>query len=310
MRQRIQVSFGLLAILATGMTLCASWPTSLPANDAEHDEGKHSENPLTAEQIHNLVERAVENQRHNDLLLYQYARTEHSVFHGTGKESDREVISRVIPAGEGILRVELQRNGKMTDAAYLEEQWHGVAQALVAEADGRDPHIPNFYQTARRMHERADMVSAIGKAFIFRWAGRAVVNGRPIVKLTFTPDPTYRSSARYAVLYAHSRGTAWVDESSAQLIRADAELTDDVSWGAGLIAKLYRGGQFTFEQREVEPNLWMPSRYAYDFDGRKFLFSLSVHERMEYSEYLRIGPPGEAIAVIRRDHPSIFAHKN
>lgn len=309
MRERIQVSFGLLAILAAGMTLSAAWPNSLPPNDTDSEEGKHSETPLTAQQIHDLVERAVENQRRNDLLIHQYARTEHSVFHGTGKESDKDVVSRVIPAGEGIIRVELQRDGKATDAAYLEQQWHGAAQALVAEADGRNPHIPN-YETARHMHERADMVSAIGKAFIFRWAGRASVNGRPVVKLTFSPDPTYRSSARYALVYAHSRGTAWVDESSAQLIRADAQLTDDVSWGGGLIAKLYRGGQFTFEQREIEPNLWMPARYAYDFDGRKFLFSLSIHERMEYTEYFRVGPPEEAVAVIRREHPSIFANKN
>jgi hypothetical protein len=309
MRERIQVSFGLLAILAAGITLSAALPNTLPS-DTDADEPKRSETPLTAQQIHNLVERAVENQRRNDFLLCQYARTEHSVFHGTGKESDKDVVSRVIPAGEGVIRVELQRNGKMTDAAYLEQQWHGAAQALVAQANGRDPHIPNFYDTARHMHDRADMVSAIGKAFIFRWAGRVSVNGRPVVKLTFTPDPTYRSQARYAVVYAHSRGTAWVDESSAQLIRADAQLTDDVSWGAGLIAKLFHGGQFTFEQREVEPNLWMPSRYAYDFEGRKFLFTLSIHERMEYTEYLRVGPPEEAVAVIRREHPSIFANKN
>jgi hypothetical protein len=101
-----------------------------------------------------------------------------------------------------------------------------------------------------------------------------------------------------------------VDEWSAQLIRADAQLTDDVSWGGGLIARLFRGGQFTFEQREVEPNLWMPSRYAYDFEGRKFLFALSIHERMEYTEYVRVGPPEEAVAVIRREHPSIFANRN
>jgi len=310
MRQRIQVGFGLLAILAAGMTVYAAWPAALPAGEPEHEDGNYSETPLTAQQIHDLVNQAVENQRRNDLLLHQYARNEHSVFHGNGREPDRDVVSRVIPAGEGIIRVELQRDGKTSDAAYLEQQWHGAAQALLAEANGRDPHIPNFYETARHMHERADMVGAIGKAFIFRWAGRVSVNGRTVVKLTFTPDPTYRSSARYAVLYARSRGTAWVDESSAQLIRADAQLTDDVSWGAGLIAKLYRGGQFSFEQREVEPNLWMPSRYGYDFDGRKFLFSLNIHERMEYSEYLRVGPPEEAIAVIRREHPSIFDNNN
>ena len=101
-----------------------------------------------------------------------------------------------------------------------------------------------------------------------------------------------------------------MDESSAQLIRAEAELTDDVSWGAGIIAKVYRGGKFTFEQREVEPGVWMPTQYSYDFDGRKFLFSLDVHERMDYTEYVRVGPPEEAIAVIRREHPSIFANQN
>ena len=310
MQQRTQIEFGLLAILAAGMTLSAAWPGALVLGEAEHEDGRHSEAPLTAQQIHDLVDRAIENQRRNDFLLEQYARTEHSLFHGSGKDPDRNIVSRVIPAGEGIIRVELERDGKTSDAAYLEEQWRSVAQALIAQAHGREPQVANFYQTVRRRHERADMVTAIGKAFIFRWAGRDSINGRPVVKLNFSPDPAYRSSARYATLYAHSRGTAWVDESSAQLIRAEAELTEDVSWGAGIIAKLYRGGQFTFEQREVAPLVWMPARYSYDFDGRKFLFSLNVHERMEYTEFTRVGPPEEAIVVIRREHPGIFANQN
>ena len=311
MRQRTQVAFGLLAIVAAGITISAAWATAFPAADVEPDDGKHSEVPLTAQQIHELVQRAIQNQRQNDVLLDQYARTEHSVYHGNSKDGGRELVCRVIPAGAGIIRVELERNGKMSDTDYVEEQWQGAAQALVAQAHGRAPHVANFYETSRRRHERSDMVSAIGSAFIFRWAGRVTLDGRAVVKLSFAPDPTYRSSARFATLYAHSQGTAWVDESSAQLVRAEAQLTDDVSWGAGIIAKLYRGGQFTFEQREVAPEVWMPSRYSYDFDGRKFLFSsLSVHERMEYNDYMRVGPPAEAIAVIRREHPNIFANNN
>jgi len=309
MRQRAQFGFSLLAIIAAGMTLSAARPTS-PAKHADQDEGKRPETPLTAQQIRSLVDRAVENQRRNDLLLDEYARTEHSIFHGNTKEPDKNTISRVIPAREGIIRVELERDGKTSDAAYLEQQWHGVAQALFAEANGREPHVGNFYYRQRHGHERADMVTAIGKAFIFRWAGRLSVNGRPVIKLSFEPDPTYRSSARFATLYAHSRGTAWVDESSGELIRAEAELTDDVSWGAGIIAKLYHGGKFSYEQREVAPGVWLPVGYSYDFDGRKFLFNLALHERMDYSEYVRVGPPKEALSVIRREHPSIFQNEN
>lgn len=311
MRQRAQIGFGLLAILAAGMTLSAAWPVAPPATDAEHDEGKLSQMPLTAQQIRDLVNLAIENQHRNDLLLGEYARTEHSLFRASGKEPEKNVIYRVIPAGEGIIRVELERDGKTSDAASLEQQWHGVAQALLAESHGRQPHVENFYYREHRSHERSDMITAIGKAFIFRWAGRASIGGRPVVRLNFEPDPTYRSSARFAAVYAHSRGTAWVDESSSELIRAEAELTDDVSWGAGLIAKLYRGGKFAYEQHEVAPGLWMPTSFRYDFDGRKFLFSsLSVHERMDIADYGRVGPPEEALAVIRREHPNIFGNEN
>lgn len=310
MQQRTQLGFSLLAILTAGITLSAAWPGALPTGEPNHDEGKQSETPLTAQQIHDLVDRAVQNQRRNDLALDQYARTERSLLPGTGKGQDRDVICRVIPAGEGFIRVELERDGKTSDAAYLDEQWHGAAQALLAEAGGREPHVDNFFYRERREHERADMVTAIGKAFLFQWAGRVSMNGRRVVKLNFTPDPNYRSSARYAPLYAHSKGTVWVDEYSGQLIRAEAELTDDISWGAGIIAKLYRGGRFTFEQHEVEPDVWMPTHYSYNFDGRKFLFSLNIHQRKDYTDYLRVGPPEEAIAVIRREHPSIFTNQN
>lgn len=310
MRERTQAGFSLLAILAAGMAISARGPAALPAGELGRDDGEHSEAALTAQQIHNLIDRVIENQRRNDLLLDQYARTEHSLFHGNRKEPTKDVVSRVIPAGEGILRVELERDGKTSDTAFLDEQWHGVAQALVAEARGRDPHVANFFATRRHMRERAAMISAIGKAFVFRWAGRAWLNGRPVAKLNFAPDPAYRSSARFAALYARSSGTAWVDESDAELIRAEAQLTDDVSWGAGIIAKLYRGGQFTYEQREVAPAVWMPARYSYDFDGRKFLFSLTVHERTEYTDYLRVGPPAEAIGVIGREHPGILKTQN
>ena len=101
-----------------------------------------------------------------------------------------------------------------------------------------------------------------------------------------------------------------MDESSAQMIKAEAELTDDVSWGGGLIAKLFRGGRFRYEQHEVSAGVWMPTYYSYDFDGRKFVFSLSAHDRAEYSEYLHVGTPGEALLLVRREHPRIFANAN
>ena len=310
MRQRAQVGFGLLAILAAGMTLSAVWPPAMASSDSEPDERGQSQIPLTAQEIRNLVDRAIENQHRNDVLLDQYARTEHEFLQGAGKEPNRDTVRRLIPAGTGVLRVELERNGKMTDAPYLDQQWRTVARALVASERGEEIRGAGLYEGERRRHERAKMVGEIGKAFLFHWAGRASINGHTVVKLNFEPDPAYRSTERFAPLYRQSKGIAWVDESSGQLIKAEAELTDEVSWGGGLIAKLYRGGRFRYEQHEVSPGVWMPTYYSYDFDGRKFVFTLSAHDRAEYSEYLHVGTPGEALLLVRREHPKIFVNAN
>jgi len=55
------------------------------------------------------------------------------------------------------------------------------------------------------------------------------------------------------------------------------------------------------EQAEVQPGIWLPTFYQYDFVGRKFLFVFEIHERREESRYQRIGPPNEALIAIRRE---------
>jgi hypothetical protein len=55
------------------------------------------------------------------------------------------------------------------------------------------------------------------------------------------------------------------------------------------------------ERYEMVPGLWMPSFSQYDFDGRKFLSSFSLHERTFYSNYRRVGAPKEALELVRAE---------
>jgi hypothetical protein len=54
-------------------------------------------------------------------------------------------------------------------------------------------------------------------------------------------------------------------------------------------------------QSEVAPGVWLPTRYQYDFSGRKFLFSFGVHEFTEIGQYRRDGPPSQALEIARQD---------
>jgi hypothetical protein len=92
-----------------------------------------------------------------------------------------------------------------------------------------------------------------------------------------------------------------VDEAAGQIVRVEAELFRDISFGGGVLGKIYRGSRMVFEQAEVAPGIWLPTRYEYNFAGRKFLFGFEVHETTEASHYRRIGPPAEALAIIRQE---------
>jgi hypothetical protein len=78
-------------------------------------------------------------------------------------------------------------------------------------------------------------------------------------------------------------------------------------FGGGIAGRIYRGGHFVIEQKEVSPGIWLPSLYTYDVDGRKFLFSFGVHERTEVSHYQRIGPPAQAVETLRSELNALAA---
>jgi hypothetical protein len=115
------------------------------------------------------------------------------------------------------------------------------------------------------------------------------------------PNPGFHPTSPTAQALQHVRAVVWVDESAGQVVHLEAEITSDVYFGAGIIAKLYRGGRFVMDQSEVAPGVWEPVRYQYDFDGRKFFFPFGDHEITEFSEYRRVGSPAEELQAVRNE---------
>jgi len=93
----------------------------------------------------------------------------------------------------------------------------------------------------------------------------------------------------------------WVDHDANQLSHGEAHVMRDISFGGGFLGKLYRGGVFSMDQREVAPGIWLPTRYQYDFTARKFLFMYEQHQYVEAREYRHIGPPKQALALAKNE---------
>jgi hypothetical protein len=176
-------------------------------------------------------------------------------------------------------------------------------KALSTNSRTDDPEVKKDYErAAKRQHERAEIVDALGKAFHFHYVGRVMLGNRKVLELNFDPDPTFHSSLRYSSICAHLKGKVWVDESSAQVVRLEAELFEDYGLAAGIIGKVYGGSSASLEQTEIEPGVWEPTRLVYDVTGRKFVFPVTMHGETVDSDYRRIGPPREALQTIGREH--------
>jgi hypothetical protein len=121
------------------------------------------------------------------------------------------------------------------------------------------------------------------------------------------PDPNYKPTSRLAATFEHVRAVLWVDESQAQIARLEADITSDITFGGGIVGKVYRGGHVVMEQSEVASGVWLPTLYIYDVDGRKFLFSFGIHERTEVTRYRLVGPPAQSIEIIRNELNNMVA---
>ncbi|HEV2523025.1 MAG TPA: hypothetical protein VGT24_11645 [Candidatus Acidoferrales bacterium] len=260
-------------------------------------------NPAPApEQIRVLIGRAAQNQHANDRSLEEFERVEHIV---TRRSENGEILSnrtlRIVPFGTGTLKLPMAENGVASSPEDFRHQLEYAVAILDHSMHPDDRARQELAKYQRRQRERAELVDASAKAFRMTWAGRETRNGRTLAKLLLEPDPNFKPPTRLAVVFQHVRATMWVDEAQAQIARVEGEIASDVYFGGGIAGKINQGGHFVMDQEEAAPGVWLPTLLNYNVDGRKFVFAFGVHERTEISRYRRIGPPSQAIEIIRSE---------
>jgi hypothetical protein len=251
---------------------------------------------------HALFDRVVENQKKSDAAMDQYERLERVEIHKVnGENQSTEVkVSRVVPAGTGAAHLPMGTDGKVSDQnAYLAEL-EKLEKALVWAAETGRTQRDAYEKIAKKRKERDELIGAARAAFLFTLISSEQRDGRVLLKYSMNPNPAFKPTSRATSIYPRVRGTVWVDEASGELARIEGEVTEDISLGL-FLARVYKGSRFMQERYEMVPGVWLPSFSQYDFDGRKFLSSFSLHERTFYSHYRRVGSPKEALELVRAE---------
>jgi hypothetical protein len=267
------------------------------------------------EQIHSLIARAIENQHRDDRALEEFERTEHRVARkGENAGIDTDLTERVVPSATGNIKLKMAENGVPVSAELYRTELEFAVNALDLAMHPNDRYREDLAKFDRRRHDHAELVDAAPKAFRVTWAGRetrADPNGahgpRTLMKFLLDPDPDYKPVNRFAASFQHVHATLWVDEDEAQFARLEADIATDITFGGGIAGKVYHGGHIMMVQEEVAPGIWLPTLFNYAVDGRKFLFAFSLHEHAEITRYRRVGPPPEAVEIMRTELNNLAA---
>ncbi|HYL45847.1 MAG TPA: hypothetical protein VEU52_02370 [Candidatus Limnocylindrales bacterium] len=298
-----------IASLFVLLTLARPEPPSVPAPlDASRSpeyvqpQSLSQSQPPTEEEVRTRAEKVIANQHADDVVLDRSERYERQLERTAGNNPRilEEKDYRVVPNGMGTTKILVKENGKPVDPAEYHKQllvWEEALELTLHPDDSRSKAALAKYEKKKR--ERAEMVDGTKDSFILKWLGREMMDGRDCDVLEATPNPKFHPHSIVQDVLTHATAKVWVDHEANQIVRGEARITRDISFGGGILGKLYRGAVFAIDQSEVSPGIWLPFRYQYDFTVRKFLFTSEGHQYIEVSRYRNLGSPKQVLAIVK-----------
>jgi hypothetical protein len=303
-RALISVLLILLPLAGSGETPAPAAPGTAPPGAPNHSQGNSQSQPPTEEELRARAEKVIANQHADDVVLEKSERYERQMERSAGNNPRvlDEKDYRIVPNGMGTTKILVKENDKSVDPAEYHKQlliWEEALE-LTLHPDGPKSKAA-FAKYEKKKRERAELVDGTKNSFTLKWLGREMMDGRDCEVLEANPNPNFHPHSVVQEVLTHATAKIWVDHEANQIVRGEAHIIHDISFGGGILGKLYRGAVFAIEQSEVYPGIWLPFRYQYDFTVRKFLFTTEGHQYIEVSRYRNLGSPQQVLAIVKEE---------
>jgi hypothetical protein len=199
---------------------------------------------------------------------------------------DRNEVREVVETSDGTLARVIMTNGKPLSA----DQQQAEDQRLQ-----RYINDPTAWQQRRKKQkedsDRSDrLLAALPNAFLYSYDGHDTgADGEPLVRLSFKPNPSFDPPNRDLRVFQGMQGKMWVNTAANRLVRLDAKLFRDVDFGWGILGRLYQGGSFEIEQRDIGDGRWEVVKTVLNFDGKELMFKgIHIKETETLSDFHRV----------------------
>jgi hypothetical protein len=221
-------------------------------------------------------QRQMDATRENYTYLQQSVTTELNK-DGSVKKTESEDAEVFFVNGHQVQRT-VRKNGKELSASDQARESDKVLKD-VAKAE----------KTPRGQATDQDQLSVGRLLQIMKFSAprRETLDGRSTIVFDFTGDSQASTHGRAEDASKKMAGTIWIDEHDRQVRRLSARLLENFHLGFGLF-KLAEGSSFTFEQKLINNELWLPTSAHVHIVARAFgLMGYRGEIQVENSKYQR-----------------------
>ena len=255
-----------------------------------------------AQDPHELVRRSIARDQLDWVRMKDYTWQAHSTekhldSHGKVVSTKRETWETLMLDGQPYRRT-LERDGKplspeeqRSEQKRLDRETRTLSSETPAEKQRR------LEEAEKRRRREFAFLSEIPELFDLLLDGETTVDGRSVWVVSGAPRPGAKAKSGDAKMLLKLRGRMWIDKATYQWARVEAETTDTISWGL-FLARLNSGSKMTFEQTEVNSELWFPKRLLLTGSGRVGLIKrIALDEEIEWSNYRKFSVDSKIVTA-------------
>ena len=224
-----------------------------------------------------LVQRVAQNEKRNRLLemSYVYEVTRQKISLGKNSqvlESESHTFE-VTPLEEGDYRRLVKKDGKPLSEKEARNEQEKLDQSIRKHSSlSKSEREKLAKKRNERRHKEEQLWDEGLKAFDLALSGEEILEGRKTLIFSVTPRADYVPKDSDLKILKIIKGIIWVDESEAQIHRAEIEFIEDFKLGAGFLAKVNRGSTLKVWQRKVNDEAWFPYHSEVVANGRVLVF--------------------------------------
>jgi hypothetical protein len=169
----------------------------------------------------------------------------------------------------------VKKDGRELSADEARKESERIDKEVARAKEKREREDAKGKETDPRGNDEVT-VSRLLELGSFSNARRLPMNGRDTIAVDYSGDPKAKTKNRAESVIRDMTGTVWVDEKDKAIARIEGRFVSSFKIGAGLVASIREGTNFSVQLSKVNGEVWLPARVEAHGEGR-FMLLLSFN---------------------------------